>query len=251
MIKLPKTLYGTALERYRQAGEFFPLIGAVLLDAQNGVAYADDARTPLQFYVEHSFGFAQIFGRSSNAFEEALESHLFVTKAFSAPKVRLYGIDAPDFLSKPEYRSFRSVRQRFCHEISVANDEHEASCVDETGVEEVERTFGVVTRFWRTARDFLNHAHACVVRHEGALASICYAAAVADAKAEIDVITVESRRRTGAGKAAVRAFIERCSAERIEPLWDCFANNEGSMALARATGFRPSRSGYPFFTMSR
>ncbi len=259
MILIQKDRYGAALERYRDGGEFFPLIAAVLLDAQDGVVYADDAVTPQQFYVEHSFGFAQIYGTSRASFEKALEAYLFVTRRFSAPKVRLYGVDPPRFLSKPQYDAFRSIRQRFRRSGAappLATDDRRVAgldviAVDDANVDETERTFGVVTRFWRGAPDFVRNANACVVTHEGDLASICYGTAVADGKAEIDVLTESANRRIGAGKVAVAAFIERCSALSVEAVWDCFTNNEASMGLEHAMGFPPSRDPYTFFTISR
>jgi RimJ/RimL family protein N-acetyltransferase len=37
----------------------------------------------------------------------------------------------------------------------------------------------------------------------------------------------------------------------VSPLWDCFTNNAGSMALARSCGFRPIGPAYSFYTISK
>ena len=62
MVRLSTDRYLEALEVYRGEELFFSLIASVLLGTQDGVAFADDANDPSQFYVEHVFGFAQLFG---------------------------------------------------------------------------------------------------------------------------------------------------------------------------------------------
>ena len=44
--------------------------------------YADDRVAPMQFYVEHAFGFAQIFGLPVPSFETQLRDYLLDKGAF-------------------------------------------------------------------------------------------------------------------------------------------------------------------------
>jgi hypothetical protein len=37
----------------------------------------------------------------------------------------------------------------------------------------------------------------------------------------------------------------------VAPVWDCFANNLGSMHLARSAGFVAAAPPYPFFTITK
>ena len=258
MFKLEPHSHGAVLPLYRASGARFPLIGAVLLDEQDGVVYADDSANPGAAYVEHAFGFAQVLGKPSAAFESELERHLLVDKSFAAPKIRLYAPRIPGFLDDPRHHSMRSFRQRFVMDATdlrepatPAPDDNDVVDVDERNIDAVERAFGVTRRFWRSAADFIGKARAVVVLHRGEPASICYAAAQADGEAEIDVFTRPEHQRLGLGKIAVARFVRRCFERGVAPLWDCFANNAGSMQLSRSIGFVPKGPPYPFFTINK
>jgi hypothetical protein len=247
-------------ELYSRHDSFFPLIGAVIEGAQDGVVYVDDPASPRQAYVEHHFGFAQVFGRSNSAFERALETYLVSDRRFVSPKVRLYGPTHPQFLDQSHFAAIRSERQRFClgrdrTSAGAGSAGAPAICsmlpvVPET-LDQIEQTFGVITRFWRTGEDFLKHAHAVVASADEDPAAICYAAATAGGRAEIDVITLPPFRMQGLGRLVVERFVAACLAAGIEPVWDCFTNNAGSMSLARAAGFAPAAPPYPFFTFTK
>lgn len=261
MIKLEQTSYPHLSELYETSGDapYFPLIGAVLNSAQDGTVYADDALHPRQFYVEHSFGFAQIFGQTQPDFERALEHH-FKTASFAAPKVRLYTPQLPDFLTSPVWDGARSVRQRFVIDPARLQNAQTAGSaqphdITTTGIHSInvallDRCFGVAQRFWRNHDDFIQHSHAVVSLYKGQPAAICYAAAVANGQAEIDVLTLPEFRQLGTAKWAVIHFIRQCLTEGLQPLWDCFSNNTASLELGRSVGFVPHGQPYPFFTVS-
>jgi GNAT superfamily N-acetyltransferase len=261
MVRLDKGHYLPVYENYRSGHFFFPLIGAVLLDEQDGVVFADNAVAPKQIYVEHAFGFAQMFGESCPSFEETLERYLLIDKKFSAPKARLYAPCLPTFLSNPKYDSLRSFRQRFLIDPPDSSEALLAGAgldsgldavdVDARNLEEIGRLFDVVSRFWRSPEDFIRKAHAVVASYRGQPACICYAAAEADLKIEIDVLTLPEYRNRGAGKFAVTHFVKRCFEQSLQPLWDCFTNNTGSMRLCRSIGFTATHPPYPFFTINR
>ncbi len=261
MIKLDKADYAAAFELYLSTEAFFPLIGAVLLDGQDGVIYADKAVAPRQVYVEHAFGFAQMFGSTCAAFEADLERYLLIDRSFVAPKARLYTPYLPAFLSKTKWEALKSFRQRFVLDpapsligqlaSSRMAENLELACVDEKNIAEIERLFGVIGRFWRNSSDFVQNAYAVVGLYRGHPASICYAAAEANRCVEIDVLTLPEYRTLGIGKFVVQRFVKRCFERSVLPLWDCFANNVGSMQLCRSIGFRAPRPPYPFFTINK
>ena len=262
MRRLQRPEHGAALRLYREGAARFPLVGAVLTDEQDGVVYADSAAGPKHAYVEHAFGFAQLLGEPTPEFEAALERHLLIEKRFSAPKVRLYTPHLPSFLEEPDRDGLRSWRQRFV--MDPANfrgadgssgvdgfPERDVVEVDAANVEACEQAFGVTRRFWRSAADFVAKANAVVVMNGGEPASICYAAALVDGEAEIDVFTRPGHQRLGLGKIAVTHFVKRCFERGLAPLWDCFANNMASMELSRSIGFSPKGQPYPFFTINK
>lgn len=247
--------YAVVREQYGKDPFFFPLIGAVLSRAQDGIVYTDDPRRPSQIYIEHGFGFAQIFGKSISAFERALDRYFMVDRRFFAPKVRLYAPLPPLFLSNPRYEPLRSIRQRFFLSVKApslsAPTESSVSCVDvnESNVDRVEEAFGVTSRFWRNAEDFARHSLGVLAFFQGEPAALCYAAAVADERAEIDVLTLPQFRQRGFGTLVSRRFIERCRQAGVSPMWDCFTNNATSMALCNSLGFGASLPPYSLFTI--
>ena len=253
MVALDARDFAAALPLYRDAPARFPLIGSVLLGEQGGTVHVDDRAQPQQAFVMHAFGFAQLLGKSSPHFEAQLERHLLVDNAFATPKVRLYTPTLPRFLEDERYLGLRSLRQRF----TIARDSVSAETtaevvpVEAANFARFEDAFGIARRFWRSRQDFIRRAHAVVALHGGEPASICYAAAVADGEAEIDVLTRPQFQRLGLGKSVVTAFVCGCFERGVTPLWDCFENNAGSMQLSRSVGFKPRGPAYPFYTISR
>jgi GNAT superfamily N-acetyltransferase len=259
MLRLPKTRYDSVYEKYRQEDYFFPLIAAVLLDDQDGVVYADNTDSPSQVYVEHGFGFSQLFGETVPGFMRDLEDYLIKKKAFHSSKVRLYSPSVPAFLSEPTQEASYSQRQRFYlnharflekKQTVLANKNIKLKAVEADEVALIEKHFGVVTRFWRSPDAFFQKSGAHLALYKGEPASICYSAAVADGHAEIDVLTLPEFRKLGIGRYVVADFIDHCRSVDINPVWDCFANNIASLALADSIGFVPYKSPYAFFTIN-
>lgn len=258
---LPSAQYGKALRLYQENAAYFPLIVAVLDQAQDGAVYANSVEFPKQIYVEHAFGFAQVFGEPAPAFEQSLQHYLLIDKAFGCTKVRLYTPRCPEFLMDSAYDGLRSWRQHFQLDSARKRIDDPPTQVDGKSlsllhtdadiVNMIEDTFGVVGRFWRSREDFAHHANAVVALVEGQVASLCYAAAVAGGMAEIDVLTLPAYRHLGLAKVVVNQFKQRCLAQSVLPLWDCFINNTASMALCQSTGFVPLGDPYPFFTINR
>jgi GNAT superfamily N-acetyltransferase len=253
--------YPILFEKYKTIEMFFPLIGAVLLGRQNGSVYVDDPNYPEQVYVEHKFGFAQIFGRKNEDFEAGLKNYLLEKRNFLAAKVRLYGTYLPAFLKAVELKEMRSIRQRFTlpptsetiYKLRQGSSGSEFAEIEvnNENIERIEGKFGVVNRFWRNSEEFIGNANATVVLYRQRYAGICYAAAQAANRVEIDVLTLPEYRNLGVGMFAVNRFVQKCFKQSIEPLWDCFTNNEGSMNLCKTVGFVPASKPYPFYTIVR
>ena len=185
---------------------------------------------------------------------------MLVKKGFCANKVRLYAPSLPDFLSAPHFDVSLSERQRFHLDrksFSARKDAISINCsndirlykVETTNVDLVQENFEIVNRFWRNPDDFVNKANSSLLTYKGKPAAICYAAAIADKCAEIDVLTLPQYRKLGLARFAVTRFIENCQNANIQPLWDCFTNNDASMMLAQSVGFVPYNSPYKFVTI--
>lgn len=261
MYTLHKSAYEHAYQHYLCHAAFFPLVAAVLCDTQDGVVYVDNQRYPTAYYVEHAFGFAQIFGIESESFYQQLYEYLFIKKTFVPVKIRLYTPNEMPFLADTTFDGIRAFRQRFVFPTTLENHSawythtHDSVvCVKgllDTEIDEVDRVFRVVQRFWRTPADFMLHAHARVVWYEQSPVAICYAAAVANDQAEVDVVTHPNYRQRGFASMAVSDFITECRKVALHPVWDCFTNNLGSMNLSHKSGFVAERSIYAFYTIAR
>lgn len=262
MVRLSPAHYTAAYKLYLNHDAYFPLIAAVLSNMQDGVIYADCEENLNQVYVEHAFGFAQLFGKTVPTFEQALQRYLIADKAFPCAKVRLYTPYYPNFLQASECESMLSWRQHFQLDVvsgarihSIETDQLVGGLTlisaDADHVDLIERAFGVMGRFWRTTDEFARQSNAVLALVEGKAAALCYAAAVAGGRAEIDVLTLPAYRHLGLAKAVVRMFSQRCLEQNLLPLWDCFTNNTASMALCRSSGFVPLGDPYPFFTINR
>jgi GNAT superfamily N-acetyltransferase len=243
------------------AALFFPLVAAVANETQTGRVFVNNRLEPTQFYVEHSFGFAQIFGEPDALFEQELEVYFFGQPSLGVPKVRLYGTYVPNFISRDHSKVLVSERQRFTLDlpefmrylggVSITKYSTQIEKVTVANVDEVELSFGLTRRFWPSEIAFVDDANGFVLREEGRLVSICYSAASAFGFDEIDVLTLPEFKRRGFGKSVVITFLQAALARGATPLWDCYTNNLPSMSLAEEIGFRPSGDAYPFFTINR
>lgn len=261
MIRLEKNSYEQIYQLYLSCKFFFPLIASVLLDEQDGVVYVNNRNAPSQVYVEHAFGFAQIFGTVDPDFEQKLEHYLLLDKNFNSDKVRLYAPYAPEFIVKSQHEPLRSYRQRFVLSADYQMDKSTVlmqsdkkisfAGVNQTNIHLMENQFGLVSRFWRNATDFVQKSNAVIVLYDGEIASICYAAAQANNCTEIDVLTLPNYRNLGLANKAVLCFISHCYELGLTPLWDCFTNNSGSMMLCKSVGFKAMNEPYSFFTINR
>lgn len=249
-----------AFKAYCGQSAFFPLIAAVLAGSQQGEAFGDDPDSPSRFHVEHAFGFAQIIGAITPGFEVFLRKRLLLDKDFAPAKIRLYTPTLPEFLAGAAGKPFRSERRRFfldraafsARRALMDDDIANTRPVSTENMGAVNSVFDLTTRFWPDCEAFLAKASAMITYDgSGAPAAICYAAAVENGRAEIDVLTAPALRGRGFGLRASAAFIDRCLGEGIEPLWDCFTNNAGSLALAASLGFKGGPAPYAFFTIPR
>lgn len=249
-----------ALEWYSRHDALFPLIGAVLQNVQLGRVFANHATSPNRFFVEHAFGFSQVFGIPDQRFDRALKLYLLQDREFHPEKIRLYTPAKPEFLDTPDLAPLRSLRQRFylAPNRSAAQEtirslpaQVRVMGVSAAQVERIEYAFGIVRRFWPSEQAFIEQAHSMVAWIDGQPAAICYAAAISNNQAEIDVLTAPEYRRLGLGKLVVGHFIAACRVSGVTPVWDCFANNAASIALSRSCGFVPHGAPYDFFTIPR
>jgi GNAT superfamily N-acetyltransferase len=109
----------------------------------------------------------------------------------------------------------------------------------------------LASKFWNGKEDFVTNAMGVFVEKKNdSPVSLCYAAAVANQVAEIDVLTTENYRGKGFAKSLVSAFISICTSKNVIPNWDCFGDNIPSRATALGLGFKEKKL-YNFMSVYR
>jgi RimJ/RimL family protein N-acetyltransferase len=254
--RLKKIRFHIAKKNYYSEKRRYPLIGAVLNSTQEGVVFANDKHHPTSFFIEHKFGFSQIFGDRDTDFYHGLRQYLFVDQAFTPQKIRLYAPDRSYFFQGcaelSERCQFR-LKDDLMVELKPNLENLSIENVTIHNAEKVDQIFklDLFSRFWDNKEDFLKHGMAKVLKYHEKPASICYAATISDNIAEIDVATLPEYRKHNFGRFACSAFIRTCLDTGIVPNWDCFTNNVGSMRLAESLGFVKYGEPYAFFTLNK
>lgn len=241
---------------YKSRPTFFPLIGAVIEQAQTGVLLADRIRDPGSFFICHRFGFCQFVETEENRdFDRSLESLISAATSSSLPaKLRVY--DPPE-----KWRAFfgglrgvqEGVRSRYIYQGGEV--EAEAGGLSEVAVDNLpgiraELDADLPQRFWDNETEMVAKSLGVVTIVKGRVASICYAAAVSDGRAEVDIVTAPGVRRTGLAKLVGKGFVNRCLRSGIVPVWDCYRDNEASRRTALSLGFTHVLD-YPFCIVNR
>ncbi len=90
---------------------------------------------------------------------------------------------------------------------------------------------------WRNIEDFLANGFGYCLLEGGDIASVCLSAFAARGQVEIGVHTGEKFRRRGYASLTAAAMIAHCLDNEQTPHWECFWDNEPSIALAVKLGF--------------
>ena len=245
--------------KYRNSNNFFPLIGAVLEGKQMGSIYVDKLINPKVVLVVHKFRFAQVIsGNSSNEVWSMICDVIDNQKDYKGNtfnKIRFY-CASPDFIkylsTVNKYNLQLGERIRFLSNEYLKIDSVKDFQLSKNDIELLNEQHQIQTasRFWNNNEDFLKNSYSYCVKEGNIIKSICYAAAVSNNKAEIDVATHIEFRKKGFAKEAVLGFIKLWSNHGIIPLWDCYENNIASVETAISIGFKKYFS-YQFLIISR
>jgi len=109
--------------------------------------------------------------------------------------------------------------------------------------------FSKLIQFWGSVDAFLNAGLGYMLVKGDEIASLCCSGFVAGNVHAIDIETKASHRRKGYAEMAARAFVAECSERRLQPHWDCMAENIASARLAEKLGFTPSHE-YTLYSFS-
>jgi RimJ/RimL family protein N-acetyltransferase len=90
---------------------------------------------------------------------------------------------------------------------------------------------------WGSVRNFLAHGFGFCILSDNELASACDSAFCAGDRVEIGVETKAVYRRLGLARQVTTAFILESLRRGLEPVWECWWENEASRSLATRLGF--------------
>ena len=244
-----------ALAVYQRSGACFPLIASVLHGTQRGQMFVDSNTS-------------SIFVAGASRFTWAVESNdgldgflpaLLASPDAIAPRYLLW-YDPParwaERLDAQPDKVRRRPRVRWRLPAPIVDKARaEVSTRVEVRLldaELAERTSEVgidLSSFWSTKVDFLTRGVGVCLLVDGRMASLCYAACVADRLAEVDIVTAPEHRGHGYAQMVGERFIDECRDRDLEPTWDCFLANEPSMRLAKHLGFE-QRQAYDMYSFN-
>jgi GNAT superfamily N-acetyltransferase len=205
--------------------EYFPIIISVIEKQQRGYILKKDET----YIIIHKFGFAYILGKDIDYVKFLNEVSIKLNEY--VPIIRLY--DPMNRLNNiNKFNKNERVKYIFpldnidldkVHLYSVANFNH----CDYFDLE-------LESRFWDNCIDFRTKSLGVV---DSFFNGICYAAAITDLYAEVDIFVNDNARRKGIAEKLVKKFISECINNKIKPVWDCYTNNLPSVRLADKIGF--------------
>ena len=248
--------FSKALSLYHQTEFRFPLISAVLERRQRGQVFVDRNHEPSSAVVVNNFGFMFYVGREPHLEFDEFLSELFRSGSEIKPSYLLW-------YSPPEHwqRKLDELGARMRERVRFEYRETQIAVLSCPGgfeirkldAELISRTerfrIDVGSRFWSSPEDFEEHGLGFCLLKDEEIVSLCYAAAISERLAEVDVVTDEAFRGHGLANIVSQHFIRECLARGITPTWDCFAYNTASLRLALKLGFAEVRR-YPFYSFN-
>lgn len=245
------------ITRLRKLSSEFPIIQAVIEGSQRGQIFANLKN---ELWILHKAGFSEVFTHSDAGTGELVE---FVKGSKQLPAY-FHIYNCPEKLTAAfEAQGDFTVRMRkriqlVCDQMHELNKNvYESDTFDISPVTrgnfDLLSTFNLDLshKFWNSKEEFVDKALAvCAFDLQQNPVSICYAAAVAGKKAEIDVFTLESLRGQGIAKRVVQAFVRECEKKGIIPNWDCFEDNIKSLSVSLSLGFVKKKT-YQFISLYR
>lgn len=222
----------------------FPLIQAVIEGVQQGQIFRN---TRQDFWVVHKAGFSEVFlnTNDSNEFVDFIihNRDLPTYFHFYNPPVNLVNLlkaNTELFNIRDRDRiQLKYDEQQGKTDIIPQHPEYTITKVTSDDFESLSVfNLDLAHKFWNGKNEFIKAAFSFFVKDSGNNpVSLCYAAAIAGKKAEIDVRTSENYRGNGLAQLAVASFIIECIDNKIIPSWDCFADNTPSLRTALRLGF--------------
>ncbi|MCE3201776.1 GNAT family N-acetyltransferase [Paenibacillus sonchi] len=252
---------------------------AVLEQRIPGKVYADSKEKPGAFYVVHPYGMSLVYGTAANPdFYHWLSDYITGRAENRIQAEWLQGDPAGDWSERIDaiaaahnstlpaggresgqdnYRAiekntrvnFSFDREAYCA-ARAQFFKQEADLV-RTGKEHFfAQTGSVLPRFfWRDEEHFLAEGAGYSILEDGGVASTAFSSCITADQLEIGIETAEASRGKGYAFTVCAALIDYCLDHRLEPVWACRLENQGSYYLAQKLGFKPSLT-LPYYRLA-
>jgi hypothetical protein len=266
MILLDKQDYYKAAKTLKEVNINKLFARAVIEGQVNGSVYVDRIDHPQSFYVCHPYGMSLLFGDANNdEFNTQLIDYVLNTsgKRSKTEWLQLYpeawnkrfeelfagkivpSANSTETAENVQIELNTRVNFRFnaskYHAIKkqMKNDAPLLVRTDKTGYETMPGN--VIPRyFWKDSDQFANDGVGFSVLHNGELVSTAFSAFVFDTMLEIGIETSKAYTGKGFAVQSCSALIDYCMENKLEPIWGCKLENQGSYKLAQKLGFEPT-----------
>ncbi len=232
-------------------------VAGTLTGLTPGQVYVDDPQNPKAAFTWSEFRFSYLAGDPTNddfmlGLAELLEGELLPMLPGSHDPTLVIYPDSPAWIDALEerlatfhpLRLFRSLHrfdpmafEQRTRELEALPPGYTLLPVDAQVCGRFPELAFAYELLWGGVQNFLAHGFGCCVLADGELASACDSPFCAGGRAEIGVETKEGYRRKGLATQACAAFIHESLRRGLEPVWECWWENEASRLLATRLGF--------------
>jgi RimJ/RimL family protein N-acetyltransferase len=259
--KLPQAYYS------RVAPLFEPLdynieVPSILRGNTRGVIFVDDVETPQHTLIWDHLMAIYLAGEPNDPdFGASLSDWM---AQVPLPQAQKYGIDALTLAATPEswnstlprlLSAYRLTREtRYCYAHNRAMVRH-AGIPEDYVLQPVTPELlsrddllgrgwleGWISSYWPTLDHFFQLGIGYVALFEDrAVASLCISVFVSEKAYEFGTATHKGHRNRGLSTGVAARCINTCLARDLTPVWQCWSDNQPSIAVARKVGFELER----------
>ena len=240
-------------------GEYadFPVVNAVIEGNTPGQIFVDQKAEPQSAFVLTDAGFSYLLGFPHNkAFnrklKEQLDHEIFPRfKVSSDPTLIFYPLSdnweiplkrileryTVHEIFRKQFSFKKSKFKRFTAGSDLIPEGFSLHPINQTWLEKL----GADMFPWKTTQIFLEKGFGFwLLARDEEIACECSSVFIGGGAVEINIYTAEKYQQQGLATIAARALINECLVRGIRPNWECWWDNEPSVALAKKMGFEPN-----------
>ena len=234
----------------------YPVVNAVLEGSAPGRVFADHLTKPQSAFLFTYAGFSYLVGTPRSAafnlaLRDLLENELFPDIRLSNDPALIFypladGWESPLKEMLGEHQVYDIFRKQFSFSQEkfaqgVDGRDHIPAGFSLHPINQVLLDKTAADMFpWESAQIFLEKGLGFWLMAANEIASRCWSVFASRSAVEIEIHTDEKYRRQGLAAITASAFIAECLARGLRPNWECWWDNQPSVALAQKLGFEPT-----------